>query len=276
MVVFAFASCRTAKEVTVEKVRPISTSRLIKKVEENAFDYKYLNIKRIVCQYESPDEKLSFRASLKSEKDKQLQVMLSKLNIPVARIHLTPDSVQLVNYLEKSYVLEDYDFLSRFVDADLDFEMIQAVISNEAFSYRDDPRNNDFKEFVSYIDSGMYILQSLKNRKLTKIAKKGKEEKMDRYLTKLNEDNLIVQQLYIDPRTFKIRKVVLDDQSNQRKAVINFSDFEKVAGQLYPGNIDIKFAGEEKDLSIKIKLSKFSTEKESFSFNVPEKYSRAK
>jgi hypothetical protein len=273
-VLFGFASCKTAREVTVERVRPISTNKLIRKVEENSFDYKYLNIKRIVVQYDGPDEKTSFRASLKSEKDKQLQVSISKLNFPVARMHLTPDSVKLVNYMEKSYLLEDYDFLSGFVNADLDFEMVQAVISNEAFSYRDDPRDNDFKDFVSYTESGMYILQSLKRRKLTKIAKKGGEEKMDRYLNKLNEENFIVQQLYIDPKTFKIRKILLDDQSNQRTATINFSEFEKVNGQLYPGSIDIKFASQEKDLSIKIKLSKFSTEKDSFSFNVPEKYSR--
>jgi hypothetical protein len=273
-VLFGLASCKTAREVTVEKVRPISTNRLIKKVDENSFDYKYLNIKRIVVQYDGPDEKTSFRASLKSEKDKQLQVSISKLNFPVARMHLTPDSVKLVNYMEKSYLLEDYDFLSGFVNADLDFEMVQAVISNEAFSYRDDPRDNDFKDFVSYTESGMYILQSLKRRKLTKIAKKGGEEKMDRYLNKLNEENFIVQQLYIDPKTFKIRKILLDDQSNQRTAAINFSEFEKIGGQLYPGSIDIKFASQEKDLSIKIKLSKFSTEKDSFSFNVPEKYSR--
>lgn len=271
---FGFASCKTAREVTVERVRPISTNKLIRKVEENSFDYKYLNIKRIVVQYDGHDEKTSFRASLKSEKDKQLQVSISKLNFPVARMHLTPDSVKLVNYMEKSYLLEDYDFLSGFVNADLDFEMVQAVISNEAFSYRDDPRDNDFKDFVSYTESGMYILQSLKRRKLTKIAKKGGEEKMDRYLNKLNEENFIVQQLYIDPKTFKIRKILLDDQSNQRTATINFSEFEKVNGQLYPGSIDIKFASQEKDLSIKIKLSKFSTEKDSFSFNVPEKYSR--
>ena len=276
LMLLGMASCKTAKVVTIEKVRPISTNRLIKKIEENSIHYDFLNIKRIVCQYEGPDEKTSFRASLKSERDKQLLVTFSKLNVPIARMYLTPDSVQMVNYLEKTYLLEDYDFLSHFVNTDIDFEMIQAVICNEAFSYHDDRHNNDFKEFVSYADSGMYILQSLKKRKLTKIAKKGNEEKIDRYLNKLNEDYFIVQHLYVDPENFKIRRIVLNDQSNQRKLTINFSAFEKVGGQLYPGDIDIKFNSLEKDLSVKLKLSKFSTEKESFSFNIPEKYNRAK
>ena len=255
----------------------MSTNRLIKKVEDKAFDYKELAIRRIICQYEGPNEKTSFRANLKSEKDKQLLITLSKINVPVARIYLTPDSVKMVNYLNKTYLKEDYQFLANFVGADVDFNMIQDILCNDAFSYRNDPRNNDFKEFVSYVDSGMYVLQSFKNRKLGKIFRKGKEDKIDRYLKKMDEDEFIVQHLYIDPKTFKIRKIVVDDKTSNRKGVVDFSDFVKVGAQLYPGNIDMKFTSPEKDLSMRIKLSKFSTEKDqSFNFNIPEKYTRTK
>lgn len=270
------SSCKTPKKiVTTGKVKPISTNRLIRKVAENSFDYDMLAIKRIACQFEGPNGKTSFRANLKSEKDKQILVTLSKINVPLARIYLTPDSVKMVNYLNKNYLEEDYGYLSNFVNADLDFEMVQAILSNEAFSYRDDERDNDFKEFVSYADSGMYILQSFKNRKLNKILEKGKDEKIDRYLKKLDEDDFIVQHLYIDPTTFKIRKIVLDDQTNRRKVTVDFSDFVSVDKQLYPGDIDMHFTSPEKDLSMKIKLSKFSTDKDqSFKFNIPEKYDR--
>ena len=275
LIFFGISSCKTSKVVTTEKIRPISTNRLIRKVEDKSFDYNVLAIKRIICQYEGPGEKASFRANLKSEKDKQILLTISKINIPLARLLLTPDSVKMVNYLKKEYLEEQYGYLSDLVNMELDFELVQSIISNDAFSYRDDPRDNEFREFVSYTDSGMYILQSIKNRKLEKIELKGKEEKMDRYLNKLGEDLFIVQYLYIDPKTFKVRKIVLDDQSNDRKVTVNFSDFEKVNRQLYPGNIDILFASPEKDLSMKIKLSKFSTENDqSFNFNIPEKYDR--
>jgi len=276
-VLIGLASCKTSKVITAEKVRPMSTNRLIKKVADNAFNYKELAIKRIACQYEGPNERTSFRANLKSEKDKQMIVTLSKINLPVARIYLTPDSVKMVNYLNKTYLKEDYQFLAKFVGADVDFNMIQDILCNDAFSYRNGKRNNDFKEFVSYVDSGMYVLQSFKNRKLDKIYRKGKEDKIDRYLNKLDEDDFIVQHIYIDPKTFKIRKIVIDDKSNKRKVDIDFSDFVKVGSQLYPGNINMNFTSPEKDLSMKIKLSKFSTEKhQSFNFNIPGKYTRTK
>lgn len=277
LALIGFGSCKTTKVITTEKVRPISTNRLIKKIDQNSFDYEVLSIKRIACQYEGPGERKSFRANLKSEKDKQLLLTLSKLNVPIARLHLTPDSVKMINYFEKTYHLKDYDFLSDLMNTKLDFEMIQAVISNDAFSFRNDPGSDDFKEFVSYTESGMYVLQSLKKRKLSKFIQEGKEDKIERYLKKMDEEDLIVQRLYIDPINFKIRKVILDDHSNQQKVTIDFSDFEKVDQQLYPGNIDIKFTSPGEDLSMKIKLNNFSTEKDqSFSFNIPDKYIRSK
>ena len=255
----------------------MSTNKLIRKVEDNSFGYDMLAIKRIACQYDGPKEKASFRANLKSEKDKQLLITLSKINVPLARLYLTPDSVKMVNYLNKSYFVGDYYYLSNLLGADVDFKMVQAILNNDAFSFHGSKGENDYKEFVSYTDSGMYVLQSLKNRKLGKIVKKGKEDKIDRYLKKLDEEDFIVQNLYIDPHTFKIRKIVLDDKTNNRKATVDFSEFEKVGQQLYPGNINIRFTSPEKDLSMKIKLSKFSTDKdESFNFNIPERFTRTK
>ncbi|MGQ8335727.1 DUF4292 domain-containing protein [Sunxiuqinia sp. A32] len=267
-------SCKAPSTLTTERVKSISTNRLIRNVEDNAFDYKWLSIKRIGCQYETSEGKTSFRASLKSEKDERIWLSFSKLNVPVGRLLLTPDSVKFINYMEKNYFLKEYDYFSNFVNADIDFDVIQSILNNSPFSYRDDPRDNDYKEFVSYVDSGMYVLQSIKNRKLGKIVRKGKEDKIDRYLKKMDEDELIIQYLYIDPKTFKIRKIILDDQSNDRKVRIDFSEFEKVENQLYPGNIDINFDSPDKNLKMKVKLSKFSMEKDqNFNFNIPDRYS---
>ncbi len=253
----------------------MSTNKLIRNIEENSFNYTSLDVKRIACQYETPDNKTSFRATLKSVKDNHILLTFSKMNVPVGRLLLTPDSVKMINYLNKSYFIENYNYLEKFISADVDFGVVQSIISNDVFSYRDDSKDNDFKEFVSYTDSGMYVLQSLKNRKLGKIVRKGKDDKIDRYLKKLDEDDFLVQYLYVDPKTFKIRKVVLDDKSNDRKVVVDFDEFELVDGQLYPGSIGLHFTSLDNDLSMKIKLSKFSTGNDpEINFNIPEKYKR--
>lgn len=271
------ASCKAPKLITAEKVKSISTNRLIKNIEEKTFDYDWFSVKRIACQYETPDNKTSFRASLKTERDSCIWLSFNKLNLPVGRLLLTPDSVKFINYMDKNYFLEEYSYFSKFVNADIDFNLVQSVISNSPFSYRDDEQENDYREFVSYVDSGMYVLQSFKNRKLVKVFKKGKEDKIERYLKKLDEDEFIIQYLYIDPVTFKIRKIILDDQSNGRKVEVNFSEFTAIGDQLYPENIDIHFNNLQKELRMRVKLSKFSMDEDlDFNFNIPAKYSQTK
>lgn len=271
------ASCKTTKTITTfEKLKPISTNRLIKNIEENAFEYKGLDIKRIACVYETPDSKTSFRATLSSKLDDHIQVTISKLNLPVARILLTPDSVKMINYLQKTYYLGDYSYIEKMLGAAVDFQVVQSILTNDVFSYRQDEKDNDFKEFSSYADSGVYVLQSLNNRKLDKISRKGKDDKIDRYLKKLDEESFIVQYLYVDPKTFKVRKILMDDVTEGRKVTVNFDEFTPVENQLYPGSIDIHLTSRENDMKMKIKLSKFSLDPDqSINFNIPEKYKLA-
>lgn len=268
-------SCKAPKTITATRLKPISTNRLIRNIEENAFHYRSFDIKRISCQYETPHEKTSFRASLKSVKDNYILISLSKINLPVAKVLLTPDSVKVINYFEKTYLAKDYRFLDRFFNADVDFDVVQSVLTNDVFSYRDDPRDQDFREFVTYADSGLYVLQSLKNRKLQKIERKRKEEKIERYLKKLDEETLIIQSLYIDPVYYKIRRIVLENREEAKNLTINFSEFQPVDNKLYPGDIQIRFEGPGDFLTIKIKLSKFSTHTDQgFSFKIPEHYKK--
>lgn len=245
-------------------------------MEENVFNYESFDIKRISCQYETSREKVSFRASLESVKDKYILVSLSKINLPVAKLLLTPDSVKMINYFEKTFSVNDYSLLNKFFNANIDFDVIQSILTNDVFSYRDDPRDQDFREFVTYTDSGMYVLQSLKNRKLEKIERKRKEEKIERYLKKFDEENMIIQSLYIDPVHYKIRRIILDDRSENRVLNISFSEFQSVDHYLYPGDIYIQFKGLGDFVNLKIKLSKFSTQTtgQNFSFKVPDRYKR--
>jgi hypothetical protein len=211
-------------------------------------------------------------------KDKYILVSLSKINLPVARLLLTADSVKMINYFEKTYSVNDYSSLNKFFNINVDFDVIQSILTNDVFSYHDGPRDQDFKEFVTYADSGMYVMQSLKNRKLEKIERKRKEDKIERYMKKLDEENMIIQSLYIDPVHYKIHRIVLDDRAENRILNINFSEFQSIDDFLYPGDIHIRFKGPGDFVSLKIKLSKFSTQltEQDFSFKIPERYKRVR
>ncbi|MDX9883365.1 MAG: DUF4292 domain-containing protein [Prolixibacteraceae bacterium] len=266
-------SCKTSREVVrVENLKPIGINRLLNNLEKNAFNYKEMELSRISCQYESKNQSVSFRATVKAINNKAIQVSLNKMNVPVGKALLTHDSIKFVNFIEKTYLLDDYDYLSDLLNIDLDFETVNAIFSNNAFSFHDDKRNNDFREFTSAVDSGMYVLRSVKNRKFDKIIRKGKDKKADR-LKKRSDDGLpVLQTMYIDSK-FKLRKIVLDDQLNKRTGIITFSEFMKISGQSYPGEINMQFTDPRNRLQIKIKIGKLTMEKDqNLNFKIPERY----
>ncbi len=270
-------SCKTTREIPTVIARPMSTGKLLSKIEENAFGYDNFSIKRINCQFSGNESKANFKISLKAIKDKQILVAISKLNIPVGRVLLTPDSVKYVNYIDRNYFIDDYSYLSDFLNIDLDFATIQSIISNNAFSYRNDPKNRDFKTFDSSIEDGMYLLQSEKERKIIRIEEKGKTAKIDRRLRRLNDEALILQKMYFNPGNFALTRLLIEDKTNNRKMEMTFQDFVKVGRKDYPGFINMNFISPKSDVSMKIRMSGFSTEKlDSLSINIPEKYDRIK
>lgn len=276
MVLLGLSSCKTTRVATTTSVtKPISASKLIRNIENNTFDYKHLSIKKINCQFDNGKTKTSFKASILAEKDKQIIVLLSKLNIPVGRIWLTPDSIKFINYLEKNYFLDDYSYVSSALSMDLDFETVNAIISNTVFSLRDEKRDKDNREYETKIDSGMYVLESVKRLKTKRVSQKPGERRQARKAKKIITDAPVHQSIYVDPITYKLRRIQMEDAVNSRKLNIYYSDFVDVGKQLYPGEISLHFNSPENNMQLKIKLGGFSLEEEKdIRFKVPEKYTR--
>lgn len=272
-----FSSCKTSREITTVNVKPIGTAKLLKNIQENSLVYESLAISRINCQFSGNQSKTSFRISLKAIKDEKILASITKLNIPVGRVLLTPDSVIYVNYIERNYFVDDYTFLSNFLNIDLDFNTIQAIISNSVFSYRNDEKDKDFKTFSTSVESGMYVLQSEKERKVFKMEEKAKTGKIERRLKRLDDNALILQKMSFNPTNFALTKLLILDKTNNRKMEMIFDEFVKVMNKDYPGAIDMSFISESENIALKMRMSGFSTDKlDSLNLEIPEKYQQIK
>jgi hypothetical protein len=253
----------------------MSTGKLIRNIENNAFEYKHLAIKKISCQFDNGKTKTSFKASILAEKNKRITIMLTKLNIPVGRLWLTPDSVKFINYLEKTYVIDDYGYLSSELGIDVNFKIVDAIISNNAFLLPDETNDKDTKGYETSIDSGMYVLETLKKLKSNQSDRKQSTRKLKRKPKKILTDAPVRQALYVDAETYKLRKILVDDSVNSRSMKIEFIEYTPVEKQIYPEDIFVHFLSSDNDMQLRIKLAGFSLDDETeIRFKVPEKYTR--
>jgi len=273
----ALSSCKAPREIKTEHIKPIGAAKLLKNVESTGLSYDYLNIGRINCQFSNSKTRASFRISLKAIRDEKILASITKLNIPVGRVLLTPDSVIYVNYIDKNYFVDDYKYLRRFLNIDLDFATVQSILSNSAFSYRNDEKDKDFKTFVSSVEEGMYVLQSERERKVMRLEQKAKPGKIERRLKRLDDNALILQKMYFNPDNFALTRLIIADKTNNRKMEMNFGDFVILNGKDYPGAIDMKLESEEENVELNVRMSSFSTERpEPFHLIIPEKYEQIK
>ena len=186
---------------------------------------------------------------------------------------MTPDSVKYINYMDKNYFLDDYSYLSNVLNIDLDFESVEAILSNSIFSYRNDPKDRDYKNFISYVDSGFYVIQSYKEKKLSKIYERGKQKKAERMLKKRDDEVLILQTTWIEPVNFNLVKMSIEDLSNERVANFEFKDYTKVKNNDFPGEINLEMQSGQGDMSLKIKFAGITTEDiKTIPFKIPPKY----
>lgn len=252
----------------------MASEKLLSKARENAFDFNDLNIRRISVQFSDGYTRTSFRANLKAAKGEKILASISKLNIPIGRVLLTPEGVTYVNYIDKNYFEGDYSYLSNLLDFNLSFNIVQAIISNPVKTGIPE-LNFDGKQFDTSVEDGKYVLQPVThtNRTVSEQSRFFIRNHSNRNV--LEEDDLVVSKMMFNPQSYVLEKLVMDDPLENRRLEVDFSDFVKLDGYDYPGAIDVKMFSGNELTELNIKFRNLSTEKtDDVELNIPGSYQR--
>ncbi len=274
LLVFGFIySCKTPEKITEARLRPVSAVKLYKKAEENTFDYQHFSIKRVNIQVDNGKSRTSFRAGVTAVKDSLVLVSVTKLNILLARVLLSPDSVTYVNYFDKTYYSGGYEPICDLVNFDLDFHTIQAIVSANIFSLFDNQK--ELREYKTWTESNRYVLQSETVRKLSRMEARGRTNRMEKFIKKLDEEVSVVQTFYFDPLLYVIRKLEMTDKNLPRRMTLSFDDYEQIGMKFFPASVGMVFHSDTTDMEVQARMSSFSVDKgEPVSLKIPEKYER--
>jgi len=272
--VVGFSSCRTARDLPAERLRPLSAEKILKQAEQNAFDYTDLTIRRINVQFSNSSTKTNFRANLKAIKGEQILASISKLNLPVGRVLLTPESITYVNYIDRNYFLDDYTFLSGFLNFNLNFDIIQSVISNSFISNGSESGwNNINQKLDSSVEGGRYVVQSGNNHSVWQSAGLSNPFSNRNRRNAGGRQEPVTQKMYFNPRSFNLERLEIETRESNWKLEVDYSNFEKVNKKNYPGSIDLKMSSSNEVVELKIRLNGFSTEKiDVIDLNIPDRY----
>lgn len=203
------------------------------------------------------DQENSFNINLRLYTDSAIWISISPLlGIEVARVLVTRDSVKYLDRLNKKYSVSDFQFLNDLLQVNVDFDIIQGVLTGNLFAYK----KNKFNSV--YIEEKYYILSTLSKRQLK------------RSLEDVDISKPIVQDLWVDGSNYRITKLNVQDQRLNKSLLTDYSDHRQTEGGLFPfQSKTLIIAG--KTLKIDIEYQKINLNTEiDFPFNIPGGYEK--
>lgn len=275
VMLWSFSSCHTSKKLVSHEVKPMTTGKILRKVASETPKYKNYESKRISINYSDTQNKNAFSGQFKIDRNKCIILTLKKLNMPLGRAYLSPDSLAFVNYYDKYFVKDDIHAMQSLIGVDLDYPLLQAFLTADVSSLLS---NKDFdKDLESYIDQNMYRIDSKFSPKIDRALASGNDKRLDRYMRKMDDSEFIDYTVWIDPEFFVIRKLTFNDIKYKESLTITYDEYELVGRSLFPQQIAMKMVNPKQQIDLEVKLARPSVNKSNnFNFSIPEKYDELK
>lgn len=269
--VFAVTSCKNKKKVMQTETPVVAVDdtlnnrcrldyknarALSRYVKENEFMFDWINAKANVESNVDGNEE-SFDVRVKCKKDSAILITIEKLSIDIAKILITKDSVKMRIDIKKLYFVGDFKYINELLNADLDFDLLQAVLFGNSAEFQEDETK---LKPVTDRTNCHYLLSTERKRRLRKIQTGSSDLKNS------------LQTLTLNPDNYKILKNEFIEPATNRQFIATYSNFTKKDSVYAPYHVDIDIVAQKK-ANIKIdyvRIEKNTPQK--LSLNIPAKY----
>jgi hypothetical protein len=258
--VFIFYSCSTQKKLIKTPIKEEGADFLFDKLKQNELKYDWFTAK-FSADYENKGKSSSFNGQIRIRKDSLIWLSFSPaLGIEVFRMKISQDSVQFINRMNNTYFIGDYDYVNKFLNTNIDYDILQSFLTGNDLSFYE---NGKFK---ASLDKNNYKLSTAERSKLKKFIRAGHDDL-----------RILIQNIWIDPETFKIIQAdVKEIQEPNLKLEAEYSAFEKVGNQLFPKDMTFNITADN-NISVAVTFSRISVDvPQPFPFRIPPSYRQVK
>jgi len=215
--------------------------------EPQSLEFKYLSSDTKIDFTDGTNDS-KFKVKMRIRKDSAVWLsMQANIGVEGMRILATKDSIQMINYQEKTYRVLSYKTLSEEYGFDFTYELFQGVLIGEMPIKRFDKRN-------TLKDTAFYIIRQ--------------REKF------LNIDN------YLNQSNLKLEKLKVKDSNTGSIMEMLYTEFVALGTGTFAekNNIDLNYYNKKGFYKIKIEIdhkkTKISDNPLDFPFRIPNKYKK--
>jgi len=253
-------SCNPSRRAIKAPLKEEGVEYLFNKLKEHELKFDWLSAK-FSAEYENSGITLSFGGQMRIRKDSLIWLSLTPmLGIEAIRIMISQDSVKMINRLDDTFFIGDYDNVNRFLNTNIDYDILQAfLIGNDFQAYEN-------SKFRASVDNGEYKLSTSGRQKLKKFVKNSNENL-----------KVYIQNIWLNAQTFKITYAdVKEIRKENIKLEASYLNFDDIKGQPFPMNMEF-FIRADNNIRVKTDFSKISINVPlQFPFKIPANYKQIK
>lgn len=263
-------SCKSKKHIQQQPTTTIETDTLgkcrllfksakvlSKNIKEHELNYSWIYAKADVETLIDGEEH-SLDVLVKGRRDSAIWISIQAVGmINVARLLITKDSVKMVVYVKKQYFKGDFNYINNLLNADLDFDLIQAALFGNSADFDDD--DSKMKPVVDR-ENCNYLLSTERKRKLRRIT--SGQDSLKRSL----------QSMTLNPETYKIINNDFIEASTNRSFHAKYDKFLTPDSVFAPHHVNIEIRAEKK-INLKINYVRMEVNQpQKFTLNIPKNY----
>ena len=253
------SSCSSTKEVVKErskKTKPDNrkTAFIVRKVLENQVEPNTISFKASTA-VKSGSKSNSFKATYRIKTDSIVWISITKVGYEAARIYATPDTLMIINRIEKKYFTGNYKYIEEKYHIHLSFYDLQAILLGNSISLKEK------KKLKRSQNKDFYKLSSISKRKLKRVTEKGRKPSSE-----------IAYVHLIDPETFRVMNISILDLMSNQSAEVKYSDHMNINDLLIPQKNNMTIRSNQV-VEIESEYSKIELNNNlNFPFKIPRKY----
>lgn len=246
LVLFALGSCHRRLAPTPSQTTTPSTAVPAAAVKANNVTFRYLSAKGR-AQLDVPGLKQTVNLNVRVRQDSVIWLSISVAGFEAARAYITPDSVQVLNKLQREYYAGNFSYLKQRFNVDVTFAQLQALLL------------------------GNY-LPPTDNTTTPTVSTEGPVQRVE-----YTQSGLLVQQL-LQLTQGRVQQLAVRDPKTQNQYTVDYSDFrplEAVAQPFaYSTLVQVKQKSNTSTVAINYRNVDVDKERLSFPFSVPSGYAR--
>jgi len=198
---------------------------------------------KVLVSYATEKKSQSFGVRARMKRDSIIWLSITPaLGIEMARLTITPDTIKMLNRLEKKYFIESYDNAKQLFGVDVDFGVLQSVLSGGFVQLYKDEDYHAIKLPGLYVIEADTVAGSMEHRS------------------------------EIDPATWKLTRSLLYNPVRDEHILAEYTDFVQLTNIVFPAKMHFRIQGKE-NVAVDLGWSKMEEKSTlNFPFNIPKKY----